>query len=85
MTSNHIIIFVMSHRGALTGSELDVASDYISAECFPPLRLAITIITLLARQGGSAAAHQVRMSQGFSGSEGGRAASGSGVQGRVCF
>lgn len=49
----------------MTSCELDVALDYISAECFLPLKLAITIITFLARQDRSAAAHKVKMSRGF--------------------
>lgn len=44
---------------------MDVALDYISAECFPPLRLAITIITFLAGQDESAVAHKVKMSRGL--------------------
>lgn len=55
----------MTYRGAVTSCKLDVALDYISTECFLPLRLAITIITFLARQDRSAVAHKVKMSRGF--------------------
>lgn len=51
----------------MTSCELDVALDYISAECFLPIQLAITIIIFLARQDRNAAAHEVKMSKGFSG------------------
>lgn len=55
----------MTYRGAVTSCELDVALDYISAECFLPLQPAITIITFRARPDRSTAAHKAKMSQGF--------------------
>lgn len=78
----------VTYRGLVTSCKLDVALDYISAECFLPLRLAINIITFLARQDTSEAAHKVKMSWGFSGKEEvwrGSVVRGFGAQGRVCF
>lgn len=67
----------------MTSCELEVASNYILAECFLPLRRAITIITFLARPNRSTAAHKVKMSQEKVWSR--NAVRGSGAQGRVCI
>lgn len=55
----------MTYGRATTSCKLDVASDYILAECFLPLWLPIMIIIFLSGEGRSTAAHEVKMSQGF--------------------
>lgn len=88
ITLSYLHSICVTYRGAVTSCELDVALDYISAECFLSLRLAITIITFLASQDRSAAAHKVKMSWGFSGYEEVWRESlvrGFCAQGRVCF